>query len=106
MTHQRNFQSVLNKNLSPPVSFSVSVYMLPTQAVPEGLALPQPLSSLAPARCTFCLFVCFGLHLRHMEVPRPVGWAIESELHLPAYTTATAMPDPSHVCDLRHGSLS
>ena len=42
------------------------------------------------------LFVCFvllGLHLRHMEVPR-----------LGAYTTATAMPDPSCVCKLRHSS--
>ena len=31
-----------------------------------------------------------------MEVPRPV---VESELHLPAYATATAMPDLSHICD-------
>ena len=29
---------------------------------------------------------------------------VESELKLPAYATATAMPDPSHVCDL-HWSL-
>ena len=29
---------------------------------------------------------------------------VQSELLLPAYTTATAMPDPSHVCDLRHSS--
>ena len=32
-----------------------------------------------------------GLHLWHMEVPR---LGVESELQLPAYTTATAMPDP------------
>ena len=32
-----------------------------------------------------------------MEVPRP---GVESELQPPAYTTATAMPDLSHVCDL------
>ena len=32
-----------------------------------------------------------GLHLQHVEVPRP---GIKSELQLPAYTTATAMPDP------------
>ena len=26
------------------------------------------------------------------------------ELQLPAYTTATAMPDPSRICDLNHSS--
>ena len=40
-------------------------------------------------------------HLWHMEVPRLGG---ESERQLPAYTTATAMWDPSHICDL-HCSL-
>ena len=34
-----------------------------------------------------------------MEVPR---LAVESELQLPAYTTATTTQDPSHVCDLHH----
>ena len=34
-----------------------------------------------------------GPPLLHMEVPRPRA---ESELQLPACTTATAMPDPSH----------
>ena len=29
-----------------------------------------------------------------MKIPR---LGIESELQLPAYTTATAMPDPSHI---------
>ena len=29
---------------------------------------------------------------------------IELELQLPAYTTATATQDPSHVCDLHHSS--
>jgi len=36
-----------------------------------------------------------------MEVPRREG---ESQLHLLAYTTATATPDPSHVYDLHHSS--
>jgi len=42
-------------------------------------------------------------HLKHtnMEVP---GLGVKSELQLLAYTTATAMPDPSQVCDL-HCSL-
>ena len=36
-----------------------------------------------------------------MEVPR---LGVQSELQLPAYTTATAMQDPSHVCDLHQSS--
>ena len=40
-------------------------------------------------------------HLWHMEVPR---LEVELELQLPAYTTATAMQDPSRVCDLHYSS--
>ena len=36
-----------------------------------------------------------------MDVPR---LGVELELHLLAYTTARAVPDPSHVCDLHHSS--
>ena len=39
------------------------------------------------------------LHMWHMEVPR---LGVESELQLPAYTTATW--DPSHICDLHRSS--
>ena len=42
-----------------------------------------------------------GLHLKHMEVPR---LGVPSELPLLAYTTTTAMPHLSHVCDLYHSS--
>ena len=45
-------------------------------------------------RCT-CSYVCLflgGAHLWYMEIP---GLGVESELQLPAYTTATATPDPS-----------
>ena len=49
----------------------------------------------------FFLVIFLGLHLRHMEVPR---LGAESELQLPAYATATATWDPSHVCDLHHSS--
>ena len=45
----------------------------------------------------FCFVL--GLLLQHMEVPR---LGVESELQLPASTTAT--PDPSHVCSLHHSS--
>ena len=38
------------------------------------------------------IYFCFlGLHSQHVEVPR---LGVEPELHLPAYTTATATPDP------------
>ena len=53
-------------------------------------------------QCFSCLsFVSSGLHLWHMEVPR---LGVELELLLLAYPTATAMPDPSCVCDLHHSS--
>ena len=47
------------------------------------------------------LSVFLGLHLRHMVVPR---LGVQSELELPAYTTATATPDLSRVCDPHHSS--
>ena len=53
-----------------------------------------------------CLFFFFffgflGPHQRHMEVPRP---GVKSELQPPACTTATAMQNPSHICELHHSS--
>ena len=41
--------------------------------------------------------------MQHIEVP---GLRIKSELHPPAYTTATATLDLSHICDLAtaHGN--
>ena len=47
------------------------------------------------------LFCFLWPHLWHMDIPR---LEVESELQLPACTTATAMPDPSCVCDLCHSS--
>ena len=52
-------------------------------------------------RLFFCLLSFFRAALGHMDVPR---LGVESELQLPAYTTATAMPDPSHICNLHHSS--
>ena len=46
-------------------------------------------------------FVFLGPYLRHMEVPK---LGVKLELQLPAYATATATWDPSHVCDLHHSS--
>ena len=39
-------------------------------------------------------FLFLGLHLQYMEVPR---LGVKSELQLPAYTTVTATPAPSHI---------
>ena len=50
----------------------------------------------------FALFSSFlGPHLWYMKVP---SLTPELELQLLIYTTATAMPDPSCVCDLHHSS--
>ena len=50
----------------------------------------------------FLLFFVFsGLHLTHMEVSR---LAVQSELQLQAYTTATATWDWIRVCDVHHSS--
>ena len=61
------------------------------------------ISFFIPSLCLFVfLFVCFlRLHPWHMEVLR---LGVKLELQLPAYTTATAMWDPSLVCDLHHSS--
>ena len=56
---------------------------------------------LTPEYSGTVLLLLLGLHVGHMEVPR---LEVESELHLPAYTTATAARNLSCICDL-HGSL-
>ena len=42
-------------------------------------------------------FFLLGLHLWHMGVPQQ---GVESELQFPAFATATAILDPSCICDL------
>ena len=49
----------------------------------------------------FFFFCLFRATPRHMEVPK---LGVELELQPPAYTTATATPDPSYICDLHHSS--
>ena len=44
-------------------------------------------------------FFFFRATLQPMEVPR---LGVESELQLPAYTTATTIQDPSHIFDLHY----
>ena len=49
--------------------------------------------------CFFVVLIAFlGLHL---EVPR---LGVKLKLQLPAYTTATATSDPSHVCNQHHST--
>ena len=47
------------------------------------------------------LFVFLGPHLWHME---GTSLGVESEQQPPAYTTATATPDPSCICNLHYSS--
>ena len=74
---------------------------------PLSKARIEPASSWIPVRFVttepqwelllfYFLFCFLGPHPWHMEVPR---LEVKSELQLLAYTTATATPDLSHVCD-------
>ena len=62
-------------------------------------------SMVAPSEGTYPLvsysFFFFFLrpHLWHMDILRP---GVKLELQQPAYATATAMLDPSHILDLHH----
>ena len=49
----------------------------------------------------FIYLFILELHSWHMLVPR---LGVQSELLLPAHTTATSTPDPRHICDLHHSS--
>ena len=51
------------------------------------------------ALCAFLVGWGVGPHLWLMVVSR---LGVQSELQRPAYTTATATPDPSLICDLHH----
>ena len=67
---------------------------------------PQALVIFFNSICNFWCIFFFGREWGgagwHMEVPR---LRVESELQLLAYTTATAMPDLSHICDLHTPQL-
>ena len=83
---------------------TVVYFLLTSQFTSKG-RLPLPTWQLRAFELFVCLFVyllaCLGPHMQQMEVP---GLGVESELELPACTTATAMWDPSRICDL-HCSL-
>ena len=79
------------------------------EAVPLSITEPQKslyLLEILPEQgelnsACFVLFCFVGPHLWHMELRR---LGVKSELQLLAYTTATAMPDPSYICDLHYSS--
>ena len=74
----------------------------PSSWILVGFITAEPWWELLNFFFFFFFFFCFfGPHPWYMEVPRLGG---ESELQLPAYTTATAIQDPSHVWDLYHSS--
>ena len=75
--------------------FFLCLYMAFSLHVHISSASPSSSSSSSSS------FIFLGLNLQHMEVPR-IG--VESELQLPAYTTATAMSGLSHFCKLQHSS--
>ena len=56
--------------------------------------------SLSPSLSLF-FFLNLGPHLWPMKVSR---LKVKMELQLPAYDTATATPDPSHICNQHHSS--
>ena len=94
------------------VGLAVPVTLLPREGTRLLIQLmgfsPEPPDSKGLIWKVLCFgfFVGFffafsGPHIWHTEVPK---LGVESELKLPAYTTATASRDPSHVCNLHHGS--
>ena len=73
---------------------------------------------LACSECCYCSFSAFSRPSSYVEVDKcfvfvfvlmatPVvvsGLGVELEGQLPVYTTATAVPDLSSICDLHHSS--
>ena len=73
----------------------------PLAEAPLVESLFPSLTAFVPFYFIFYFCVSLGPHVQHMEVPK---LGVELELQLPTYTTATAMWDPSGVCELHHSS--
>ena len=68
----------------------------------ENISMCPYFSIVTGNQFDFFFFLVFlGLHPWHIEVPR---LGIELELQLPDYTTVTAKPYLSIICDLPHSS--
>ena len=74
-----------NKKMLRTLSYNI-IYLTPFQPLVHK-----------PHFCFFFFLVSLGLYLMQMEVPE---LGVKSEPQLPAYTTAAATLDPSHVCNL------
>ena len=67
----------------------MSIAQFSHASIPTLLSLPT----------SFFFFFFLVSHLWHLKVS---GLGVKLELQLPAYTTATAAQDLSHICDLHH----
>ena len=84
---------------SVSVSFIFIFYFL---AALWHMEFPGQGSDLNHSCDTGSFLLSFQDHTRGIwQVPR---LEVKSELQLPAYTIAIAMPNPSHICDLCHSS--
>ena len=72
-----------------------------THILMDTSLVPYYWATMGTARSNFFFFFFFFKATPAMEVPR---LGVESQLQLLAYTTATAMQDPSCICDLHHCS--
>ena len=105
---QGTYRAFLSKSLSS-VLIDAEVFTRINRVVSLNIT-PKPIiqqcfhKNLCQSLCTHLIELCqifsfffLGSHLRYMEVP----WlGVESQLQLPAYATATAMPDPSRIYTL------
>ena len=95
--HINNIEVFQPKNTKNTISLFIFSPLSICQCSFQYTSLIHLLSGLSKS-ISFCFFF-LGLHPRHMEVPR---LGVESEIQLPAYTTARATRFLSHVCDLHH----
>ena len=88
------------QRLSPPSRGARGPGDRPDRSEPTTIA-PCAETGLDTHSFFIFIFCLLGPHPQHMEVPR---LEVQSELPLPAYTTATVTPDPSRICNLHHSS--
>ena len=90
------FVGSTNSSSTAQPSVCLSFSFLPS-FLPPSLPLPSSLS-LSLSLSFFLSFFILGPHPWHTEVP---SLRVEWEIQLPAYATAIAMPDWSHICNLQ-----
>ena len=86
-------------DLNTGVDSAVIIYQTSTIVAQMlfSLVSNQPTNTYLLIFLDFFFFCFLRSHPQHMEVPR---LGVELELQLPAYTTATARQDMSHICNL------